>query len=168
MSSMKVFSRTVILFCTLLLFFALTGRTYAANPDQRTTTSGQILTIQISNDVTGSMTPGGLITMTGHTALYPSQWQTAPIDFQSTSIDHVEVRIDQGAPITVTLDGLGNWSTVFMSCISGSIKVEATVVAKDGTQVTADMVIPCQCDPDTLEPKQPTRLFIFLPVISTQ
>gem|GEM_PF-3514601 len=98
----------------------------------------------------------------------PSQLQTVLPGAKPTDIDHVEVSIDSSTPITATLDVLGNWSTVVTICTNNSSKVEATVVAKDGTRVTADITL---CGPTALapneEPANPIQLdkSIFLPVI---
>ena len=168
MSPMKVISGSLVLFCTLLMLLGLVESTYADNPDQSMTTTGQILIIQISDSVT--LAPGGLITLTGHTTLYSSEWQTAPVGAQSTSIDHVEVHIDDGAPMTTTVDALGNWSVAINDCTSPS-KTYATVVAKDGTRAMADFTL---CGPPALataaEPAPPAQFdkFIFLPVIAAK
>ena len=168
MSSMKVISGSLVLFCALLMLFARVESTYADNPDQSMTTTRQILTILISDSVT--LAPGGLVTLTGYTTLSSSEWQTVPVGAQSTSIDHVEVRIDARAPITATLDGLGNWSVAINDCTSPS-KTYATVVAKDGTRAMADFTL---CGPPALataaEPTPPVRFdkFIFLPVIAAK
>ncbi|MFN8496041.1 MAG: hypothetical protein U0350_51090 [Caldilineaceae bacterium] len=159
----RVLSPAIVLFCTLFLFCALTSIIYASNPNQKTTTTGQILTIEIA-DVIGQIPPGEVITLTGRATLATSQWQTTT---KTTSIDHVEVRVGQDRPITATLDGQGNWSVTVKSCTMPT-RVEATAVAQDGTQVMADFEL---CGPlsgtAVPEPTPQARLdkFIFLPAI---
>ncbi|MGH9278251.1 MAG: hypothetical protein ACRD12_09100, partial [Acidimicrobiales bacterium] len=56
-----------------------------------------------------------------------------------SGITSLTVRLDNGTPITATLDALGNWSATVPSVAVGTHTLSATAVATDGTTVTADI-----------------------------
>lgn len=93
----------------------------------------------------------------------PSQLSAVLPGTRPAGIDHVELSVNNGNPISATLDALGNWSAVITACENGEDRVEATVVATDGTEVTAEIKL---CEPTAIDPGQePQRFEIFLPLI---
>ena len=57
-----------------------------------------------------------------------------------TGLDHVEVAINSGTPVTASLNALGGWSASFPPPVEGAAyHIEASVFAEDGTIVTADI-----------------------------
>lgn len=98
----------------------------------------------------------------------PSQLSTLLPGTGPTGIDHVEISVNNRAPISATLDLLGNWSAVITACATPNEPIVATVVATDGTRVAADIRL---CPPTGLEeeeePTEPTNQAprLFLPVV---
>jgi hypothetical protein len=98
----------------------------------------------------------------------PSKLNTVLPGTRPTGIDHVEITVNNSAPISATLDTLGNWSAVITACATPNEPIVATVVATDGTRVAADIRL---CPPTGLdEEKEPTdpnntASRLFLPVV---
>ncbi len=112
---------------TLINTFAIGSRTSGA------CTTGQHLAI-IADTTAGSCTE----------VSDPSQLQAALGGITPADIDRVELLLNNGRPMSTTLDALGNWS-VITSPLTG-IKVgpnviSATVYATDATSVTAATVL---------------------------
>ncbi len=98
----------------------------------------------------------------------PSKLNTVLPGTRPTGIDHVEITVNNSAPISATLDTLGNWAAVITACATPNEPIVATVVATDGTRVAADIRL---CPPTSLdEEKEPTdpnntASRLFLPVV---
>ncbi len=106
-------------------------------------------------------TTGGVCTVVSD----PSQLSTILPGISPAGIERVELSVAGGAPITATLDALGNWSAVITACTMPDEPIVATVVATDGTRVAADIRL---CAPlaitEETEPIAPASR-LFLPII---
>lgn len=94
----------------------------------------------------------------------PSQLSAVLPGTRPAGIDRVELTVNNGNAISASLDALGNWSAVITACESGTDRIEAIVVATDGTEVTADISL---CAPTAIDPaEEPQRHEIFLPWVT--
>ncbi|MCB8945784.1 MAG: VWA domain-containing protein, partial [Ardenticatenaceae bacterium] len=84
-----------------------------------------------------------IATVTGGTCtevLDPSDLSAVLGDVTPTGLDHVEVSLNSGTPITASLNALGGWAASFPPPVEGQpYLIEASIIAEDGTVVTADI-----------------------------
>ncbi len=64
----------------------------------------------------------------------------ASVLIQPVTIDYVDVRLNGGSPVVASLTG-STWTTSLSGLVYGPNTVEATLIASDGTQVTADVIV---------------------------
>ena len=162
-----------------IVFFLSDGqasvRTDATSPVAIAASNGVVIhTYSIGSAATGCADNAALRIIANQTrgtcteVADPSQLSTLLPGTSPTGIDHVEVSVSNKAPISATLDLLGNWSAVIAACSSPNEPIVATVVATDGTRVAADIRL---CPPTGLEeeeePTEPTNQApcLFLPVV---
>ena len=71
----------------------------------------------------------------------PSQLSATLGGVTPAGISSVEVSVNGGTPVVATLDALGNYTATVPGVTSAASTIVATVIANDGTRVSADIVV---------------------------
>ncbi len=75
----------------------------------------------------------------------PSNLSAILPSLDSSEVNRVEVRLNGNDPVVVTPNSLGYWSADLSGLVCGPNLIEATAVANDGTQATANITIQGNC-----------------------